>query len=87
MDIVTIWILCGAVSAFVASHKGRSGCGWFLLGALLGPFGLILALVIPSNAARIEREAIQSGSYQTCPYFAAWVPTESAKCRYCGAVR
>ena len=55
MDIVTIWILCGVITAFVASYKRRSGCGWFVLGALLGPFGVILSLVVPSNAARIER--------------------------------
>jgi len=43
MEILLIWLLFGIVSAVVASNKGRSGCGWFALGVLLGPFGFILA--------------------------------------------
>lgn len=83
MDIVTIWILSGVITAFVASYKRRSGCGWFVLGALLGPFGLILSLVVPSNAARIEREAILSGAYKQCPYCAELIRTEAVKCPHC----
>lgn len=42
---VVIWILFGIISMVAAQKKGRSGCGWFLLGMLLGPFGFILALL------------------------------------------
>jgi hypothetical protein len=46
MAILITWILFGVVTAVVASNKGRDGCGWFLLGVLLGPFGFILSLVV-----------------------------------------
>ena len=46
MTFVIIWFLFGIISAIVAGSKGRNGCGWFLLGFLLGPFGLLLALVV-----------------------------------------
>ena len=46
MGFVIVWILFGIVTAVAASNKGRSGWGWFFIGVLLGPFGLILALVI-----------------------------------------
>lgn len=42
---VVIWILFGIISMVAAQKKGRDGCGWFLLGVLLGPFGFILALL------------------------------------------
>ena len=45
----------------IAVIKGRSGCGWFILGSLLGPFGLILTLVVPTKSSGVEKEAITHG--------------------------
>lgn len=44
---IPLWIVFGIVGAWIATTKGRSGCGWFLISALLGPIGLIIAAVIP----------------------------------------
>ena len=48
MEIVVapIWLLSGIVGAWIATTKGRSGCGWFLLCALLGPLGVVIAAVV-----------------------------------------
>lgn len=70
MEVLVIWILFGVVAAVVATNKGWSGCGWFARGALLGPFGFILSLVVPKNQPEIEREAIDSGGMKKCPYCA-----------------
>ncbi len=40
---VVVWLVCGVLAGAVASSKGRSGGGWFLIGFLLGPLGLIAA--------------------------------------------
>lgn len=50
--VLLIWIICGVITAFMGSVKGRSGCGWFFAGFLLGPIGIIIAAVVK----RVEPE-------------------------------
>ena len=54
---IVIWLVFGAVGAMIMSGKGRSGCGGFALGVLLGPIGLIVALLMrPSDENEAERQ-------------------------------
>ncbi|MBI4705459.1 MAG: hypothetical protein HY744_30560 [Deltaproteobacteria bacterium] len=41
------WLLFGILGAWMATSKGRGGCFWFALCALLGPVGLVLAALMP----------------------------------------
>lgn len=43
---IGVWLLCGIASVAVARSRGlRHVTSWFVMGTLLGPFGLILALM------------------------------------------
>jgi hypothetical protein len=52
VEYLFLWILFGIASAYVAGGKGRNWVGWFILGVLLGPFGLILAHVVSSKTPK-----------------------------------
>lgn len=42
MEYVALWILFAIFSAIFAGQKNRSSVGWFFVGLLFGPFGLLV---------------------------------------------
>ena len=60
MLIILVWILFAVGCAISASNKNRNVVSWFLLGILLGPFGLLYILLVNpkdknANVKRIEQ--------------------------------
>jgi hypothetical protein len=83
--LLVFWLLFGIVTAVVMQNKGRSGCGGFALGFLLGPIGLIIALVLSADHRELEKSELQSGKMRKCPHCAELIRPEANKCRFCGS--
>ena len=82
--IIILWVLCGIITAVIASEKGHNGCGWLLIGCLLGVFGVVLAIVVSPNVEMIEAKKLAKGANKKCPSCAELVKVEAVKCRHCG---
>jgi predicted RNA-binding Zn-ribbon protein involved in translation (DUF1610 family) len=78
------WLLFGVVSAVVAKKKGRSGCAWFALGVLLGPFGLILAFAATPQQGKFDAAPPEPVALKKCSSCGEPLQPEAVRCPSCG---
>ena len=83
--LLVLWIICGVIGGMILSNKGRSGCGGFALGFLLGPFGIVIALVMGTDHQELENRSLSGGEMRKCSSCAELVRAEATKCRFCGS--
>jgi hypothetical protein len=67
---IALWIVLGWLAALGARSRGRSPMAWFLLGSLLGWWGLLLLYLLPPL---LPEEAV-SGAAMTPPGEKSAVP-------------
>ena len=56
MSYILIWLFFGVFTALIASSRNRSVLGWFFIGFLFGPFGLLFAFFMENGKATIKEE-------------------------------
>jgi len=86
--VIVVWLVLALVAGVIASNKGRSFFGFFLLAVLLSPLiGIICALVAKSKTdleASNVRSGIGSRTHRKCPHCAEVVLREAKVCKHCG---
>lgn len=74
--------LCVAV-AVLASRRGRSGLGWFIVSLLLSPvLGFVFVLVL-RDLAHASNEPTPD-THVRCPDCKELVRRDASKCKHCG---
>jgi hypothetical protein len=82
--IIVSWLIFSIVVAIVASSRGRSRFGWFLLSLLFSPLlMLILVALLPSRKA--DSNAPTEDTHVRCPDCCELVLNEARVCKHCGA--
>lgn len=82
---IYFWLAFGVITAVVAFNKGRSVVGWFVIGALFGPFGLLASVFVSTEVKALEERKVGSGELKKCPDCAELVKAEAKVCKHCGA--
>ena len=83
MEFIVFWLLCGVVAAVIASSKGGSGFLGFVVGALLGPIGIIISFFMGGEKALAEKQ-LDAGDKKKCPRCAELVQPDALVCKHCG---
>lgn len=85
MELLIFWLAVAVVTAVIASSKGRSGFGWFLLGCALSLLALILVAVLPTKkVAPRDPNAPSPDTHVRCPDCRELVYKDARKCKHCG---
>jgi hypothetical protein len=73
--IFVFFVLPGTVAAWIASSKGRSMTGWFLMGFFFPPTLMIIIFQAPLREVK--------GHYRICSSCREFIKWKEISCKYC----
>lgn len=84
MEIAVLWFGLAVVIGVAASHRGRSGFGWFLLTVFISPVltGLLLLALPRLNDPQSQRAT--PDTHVRCPDCRELVLRDARRCKHCG---
>lgn len=82
MEWLMLWLVVAVACAVIASSKGRSGFGWFILGFLFSLISLVVVAVLPSK--KKDPDAPDPDTHVKCPDCREFVRMDARKCKHCG---
>lgn len=84
--LVLFWVLFSVAVGVLASNRGRSGIGWFLLSLLISPILSLLFVAVMKNLSAPPVQAAPSlQTHVKCGACAEFVLPEAKVCKHCGA--
>jgi hypothetical protein len=86
LGIVFLWVVLSIAVAILASNKGRSGFGWFVLSLVISP---LIAGLFCAVSGNLKQAAIAGApsplTHVKCPDCAELVLADAKVCKHCGA--
>lgn len=83
LAIIFFWLVFSIVVGVMASGRGRSGFGWFILACLISPLVASVFLLLVTNKAA-ERGRPHPSTHVKCPDCKELILKDARVCRFCG---
>ena len=81
--ILLFWLAFAVAVGVLASNRGRSGFGWFVLAVLFSPLLAGLFVLVSRNLATAKAEPT-AATHMRCPACREWIQQGATVCRFCG---
>lgn len=75
--VLIVWLAVAVTAGIVATNKGRSGLGWFLLCFFLTPLAILPLLALKPRYENMS-------GVRLCPRCSEYVQASALSCRHCG---